>query len=223
MNPAGNLLAMLRLDLDAWRRAWWFAPVVVLMGAVITWNGDEPLVPNILPYVTLVATLLPLILWGRDRTERLDRLYGALPVRRRDLVAARYLEVVLLQAAAWLLLVLLAAVSHVASATGGVAAQVQAAGFTVAALTAVWAVTFPLLVRFRGATWALAPGFLLTAAIAAAAATVLGAVRPDALAVVVGAGAGHGAAPVVGACLVALALLAASYPLSVHIREGLDL
>ncbi|WP_185732125.1 hypothetical protein [Actinomyces bowdenii] len=91
--------AVMRLDLLlAWRRRDTVALLVLCalaaLGAAVPgargWLG--PLSPEWLVYVLLLAvSAMGVVLWLPSREARMRRLYGALPVTRLDVLAARYL------------------------------------------------------------------------------------------------------------------------------------
>ncbi|WP_168582608.1 ABC-2 transporter permease [Gephyromycinifex aptenodytis] len=217
--PARRALpALAALELDALRRIWWLPVTLIGVGLVVSLRSAQSSVTAALPFVCMAATMSISQPWARDRTERLDRLYGTLPIRRRDLITVRYLSTAL---GLLLLTALIVVISYGDAALGhadGVTADLLMSGLSGAALLAFFAVSLPALVRFR-ASWALLLGFGCALGLAVGLAWVLNALGVDVLALV----SARPAVSVAGAWGIAFAMFGCSYLLSVRIWRGRDL
>lgn len=224
MTPTGRLTAMLQLDLDALRRPWWLAPTILAAGLVVALPSGKSPFAGLAVSAALAGTLLPLVVWSRDRDERLDILYGTLPLRRRDVVRARYVEVLVLQLLLWAGLALAAAAAPLA----GLAldrpwrAAAAEAGLTSAALVFLWAFALPLLVRFRAASMAFTGGFVFAVIAAGGGYGLLVLAEAPGTPGLLQTPADDAGLLLAGAWLLALALLAGSFGLSVRLRDRLD-
>lgn len=217
MNEPAALRAMLRLDADLLRAAWWMPVALVVFGLIMSASRpQEPFVVSSLPFVVIASTMSLILPWNRDRHDGLDRLYGTLPMRRRDLVTARYLGTLLAQVGVVALLLLMAVVADALGRPGDLRSDVLGALGVGAGLVVFWAVTLPFLLRL-GPAWAFLFGIAITAFLAVAG--VYGAL------LVVGDGIELSATPTVMgvAWIVALVAYALSHSLAVRIREGQDL
>ncbi|TFH52675.1 hypothetical protein E4J66_07025 [Actinomyces viscosus] len=165
--------AVMRLELlIAWRRRDTAALLVLcalgVLGVVVPgvrgWLGPFYLSPERLAYYLPVgASMAGPMLWLPSREARMRQLYGALPVTRLDILAARYL----LLSVGWVIALL--GSSAVALAVGG--ASNDAVGRHLAYLTCfgmIVAVTPPLLAAHGGTTslpvltlWGLAICFIV--------------------------------------------------------------
>lgn len=189
------------------------------MGAFNAWTGDEPLAAS-LPMILIGAMMLMLVPWERDAKERLDRLYATLPMRRRDLVTARYVECFGAILLAWVLQGLVVLLATGAGKVSDPMRQLAGAGVIAAAFAVLWAFTLPFVARARSS----APALLAFAAIGllslAPAAIGRGDVRPPAALRGLGE---HPPLTLIGSWVVAAIVAFASYALAVRIREGQDL
>lgn len=85
------VLAFLRMDLSAQRRAVCALPVVALLMVVLAKVTGLPVPIGLLMAANLVPAILPSQFFAMDERGRLDLLCALLPVSRRQVVAGRHL------------------------------------------------------------------------------------------------------------------------------------
>lgn len=161
-SKTSGLMSMLRLDLIGLRPM--ATSMAILMGiAVVMGVGfDQPAIGA--PMIGVGFAILPMNAFTADQMYKMNALYGSLPMRRRDVVNARYLLIWIMLSVAVVLLYAMIAVSGAGSEPGmwlmpiwmGIALSLLPSvqipvGIKFGPQTGTWAVMIPFVVIMAGA------------------------------------------------------------------------